>query len=140
MDMFVYGCPNIIKFISLLNHTFVHYDLTNILKELDICQEMFSKICVLSGTDYNIATPFTMLSLHEIFNYYYKYKNIDNLIDNNEYFNKIYGMFKMIVSTDNIIIKKNNVSFKEIKHNIDIFNILKLNGFIFPKNYLIKTI
>lgn len=52
-DMFVYGCPRILRYFSLLNHTVVHYDLPSILNDLNISQSQLREICVLSGTDYN---------------------------------------------------------------------------------------
>jgi flap endonuclease-1 len=55
MDMFVYGCPNIIRYLSLLNHTAVSYDTNTILKCLGITQQNLREICILSGTDYNVV-------------------------------------------------------------------------------------
>ena len=54
MDMFVYGTPRVIRYLSLLNHTAVLYNMESILKTLNVNQEEFKEICVLSGTDYNI--------------------------------------------------------------------------------------
>ena len=54
MDMFVYGCPRVIRYFSLLNHTAVLYDLNGILTSLGISQKELREICILSGTDYNI--------------------------------------------------------------------------------------
>ena len=54
MDMFVFGCPRVIRYISLLNHTAVLYDTQKILENLGITQKELREICVLSGTDYNM--------------------------------------------------------------------------------------
>ena len=54
MDMFVYGCPRVIRYLSLLNHTAVVYDVESILNNLGITQKELREICVLSGTDYNL--------------------------------------------------------------------------------------
>ena len=54
MDMFVYGCPRVIRYLSLLNHTAVVYDMQGILCNLGITQKEFREVCVLSGTDYNM--------------------------------------------------------------------------------------
>jgi flap endonuclease-1 len=54
MDMFVYGTSRVIRYLSLLNHTAVLYNMESILKTLNVNQEEFKEICVLSGTDYNI--------------------------------------------------------------------------------------
>jgi hypothetical protein len=53
-DMFVYGCPRVLKYISLLNHTVVLYDMKSILNELEINQNIFREICILSGSDYDL--------------------------------------------------------------------------------------
>ena len=53
MDMFVYGCPRVIRYLSLLNHTFVMYNMKEILLDLGITQKELREICILSGTDYN---------------------------------------------------------------------------------------
>jgi len=53
MDMFVYGCPRVIRYVSLLNHTYVMYNMKEILLDLGITQKELREICILSGTDYN---------------------------------------------------------------------------------------
>jgi 5'-3' exonuclease len=53
MDMFVYGCPRILRHLSLHNQTILFYDLDQILKELDLSKKEFREIAVISGTDYH---------------------------------------------------------------------------------------
>ena len=53
MDMFVYGCPKVLRYLSLLKSTVVIYDLKGILRTLKLTHNNFKQICVLSGTDYN---------------------------------------------------------------------------------------
>ena len=53
MDMFVYGCPRVLRYLSLLNHNVVVYSNKLILEELGLTQEEFRQICILSGTDYS---------------------------------------------------------------------------------------
>lgn len=53
-DMFVYGCPRVLRYFSLLNHTVVLYDMKSILFELELNQHIFREICILSGTDYDL--------------------------------------------------------------------------------------
>jgi hypothetical protein len=55
MDMFLYGCPRVIRHLSLLNHEGVLYDTSQILHDLDMDQAVFNDIAILSGTDYNIV-------------------------------------------------------------------------------------
>jgi hypothetical protein len=51
-DMFVYGCPVVLRHISLLNHSVVSYDTREILKKLSLTQQEFKMMCVVCGTDY----------------------------------------------------------------------------------------
>ena len=53
MDMFVYGCPRVLRYLSLMNQTIVLYNTEGILHNLDITQKELREICVISGTDYN---------------------------------------------------------------------------------------
>lgn len=66
MDMFAYGCPNILRYLSLLNQTCVLYNMKEILHELDITKHNFRQLCVLSGTDYGKR-------LKTVYYYYGKY-------------------------------------------------------------------
>jgi flap endonuclease-1 len=54
MDMFLYGCPRVIRHLSLLNHEGIYYDMESILAELEMTQTIFNDIAILSGTDYNM--------------------------------------------------------------------------------------
>jgi len=53
MDMFVYGCNRVLRYLSLLNHSVVVYSMKLILEELGLSQEEFRQICIISGTDYS---------------------------------------------------------------------------------------
>jgi hypothetical protein len=72
MDMFLYGCPLVVRHISLMNHTAVLYDTEEILKELNITARHFCEIMVLSGTDYNINSNTT---LYETMKWFRQYNN-----------------------------------------------------------------
>jgi flap endonuclease-1 len=52
MDMFVYGIPRVLRYISLLNRTVVLYDTYDILKSIDITIQNFIELCIMSGSDY----------------------------------------------------------------------------------------
>jgi flap endonuclease-1 len=71
MDMFVYGCPRVLRYLSLLKSTVVIYDVQNILKTLRLSLEDFKKICILAGTDYNIHD--TKYDLNKTLRVYAKY-------------------------------------------------------------------
>ena len=51
-DMFVYGCPHVLRHISLLNHSVVCYNMSTILETLQLTQEEFKMLCIVNGTDY----------------------------------------------------------------------------------------
>jgi flap endonuclease-1 len=149
MDMFVYGCTRVIRYLSLFNRTAVLYDVKGILKTLNFTQKELREICVLSGTDYNIQncdnksknTP----NLHETLKLFNKYKketvnikldfyewlNINsNYITDYELLKKIYDIFDLkksnLTSFEKIKISNGPIDFENIK------NILKTDGFIFP--------
>lgn len=150
MDMFVYGVHRVIRYLSLLNHTAVLYDMEGILKRLGISQKELREICILSGTDYNIHKNNNNPTLHKTLKYFKKYKK-ENKIDSVDFYDwlktktdyiddylllkKIYSMFDLQNFAD---VHDNLKAF----HNISIENgpimkqnireILKTDGFIFP--------
>jgi len=77
MDMFLYGCPRVIRHVSLMNHTAVVYDTARILRELKMPFADFKDALVLSGTDYNMimndreedVNLFTTMQWYERYNY-----------------------------------------------------------------------
>ena len=71
MDMFVYGCQNVLRYTSLLNHTTVLYELDGILTKLGISQTELREICVLSGTDYNVNET-DLFCILKLFKKYHK--------------------------------------------------------------------
>ena len=151
MDLFVYGCPRVLRYFSLLNHTVVFYDMKGILKELGINQKEFREICVISGTDYNVYSNLkesSIPNLERTLKYFKKFyrnkeKNPDIgfynwLIENTEYIedigllNKIYNMFEInnnnndLKLFEKIKIVNGPIIFEKIKP------ILEEEGFVFP--------
>jgi flap endonuclease-1 len=149
MDMFVYGSPNIIRYLSLMNHTAVCYNMNVILQELGITQKDLREICVLSGTDYNninINNSKNNINLHNTLKLFKKYlkeikkKNINqttsfydwifsntSYIDDYDLLMKIYSMFDLNLKTfETIKIAYSSIMKSEIKE------ILKKDGFLFP--------
>lgn len=80
MDMFVYGCGRVLRYLSLLKATVVLYDLNAILKTLHINFSDFKAICVLSGTDYSDQSGETY-DLHKALKAYGKYSRSNETID-----------------------------------------------------------
>ncbi len=56
MDMFAYGCPNILRCVNIHTETMLLYNLKEILEELRISKKDFQLICSASGTDYADST------------------------------------------------------------------------------------
>ena len=147
MDMFVYGCTRVIRYLSLFNCNAVLYDTKGILDNLSLTQKELREICVLSGTDYNTQncnnnsknTP----NLHETLKIFNKYKkenkNLDfyewlkinsNYITDYELLKNIYDIFDLkksnLTTFEKIKIANGPIDCENIK------NILKTDGFIFP--------
>ena len=150
MDMFVYGCPRVIRYISLLNHTAVIYDMKGILENLGITQKELREICVLSGTDYNSLnddtknSPTLYMTLKH-FKKFHKDKNNNKdfygwLLENSNYITDIenlktiYNIFDLNTGHVNIKVFENIkiINGPIIKDNIK--KILKTDGFIFPQD------
>jgi 5'-3' exonuclease len=84
MDMFVYGCPIILRYFSLLKHNCVIYNMNNIIDELQMTHNDFKTLCIVSGTDY--SKKYMKKTKRNIFHYYgafIKYKNYIHLFQNN---------------------------------------------------------
>jgi flap endonuclease-1 len=144
MDMFVYGCPRVIRYFSLLNHTLVLYDINIILDTLGFTQRNLREICVLSGTDYNNINSDNSSSIYKTIKYFKQYqkeKSSDefyiwlnkntNYIKNYELLKKINNMFDLtndynMKTFENIIIDNGPVMKDDLKQ------ILINDGFIFP--------
>jgi len=74
MDLFLYGCPRVLRYMSLLKHHVMFYDLGHILLELgNIHIQDFKQILVVSGTDYNIRDD---TNLYETMRWYEKYRKM----------------------------------------------------------------
>jgi flap endonuclease-1 len=145
MDMFVYGCPRVIRYLSLLNHTVVIYDVKGILTNLGITQKELRDICVLSGTDYNMECDDSN-TLTKTLKYFKKFHKSKSQIEFYEWLNIKH---ENIIKDYDLLIKINNMFDLNILHyNIKIFEkikiingpinkdelktILKTDGFLFP--------
>ena len=151
MDMFVYGCTRVIRYLSLFNHTAILYNTKEILEKLSLTQKEFREICVLSGTDYNIQNCNNNLknmpNLYETFNLFkiyikdkensnsnsnfYEWLKINSdYITDHELLQNIYNMFDLkninFKIFETIKIVNTPINCENIK------NILKIDGFIFP--------
>lgn len=74
MDMFVYGCPRVLRCFDLYQGTCLLYDTNAILKSLGRTMREFREICVVSGSDYNVG-PQDNLSLHDVITRFDEFKS-----------------------------------------------------------------
>jgi flap endonuclease-1 len=142
MDMFVYGCPRVLRYLSLINRTAICYNFKEILVELNLTCKEFREICVISGTDYNHETS-KNTSLINTLKYFKKYKKsksskdfYDWLSENTTYIQDEITLYSTIPMFDLIYtdiprdIMKNKVHNKPI-NNIMLREILKKENFVF---------
>ena len=157
MDMFVYGCSRVIRYLSLLNRTVVVYDTSDILNNLGITQKELREICVISGTDYNYNdnnhnndndddncknTP----SLYKTLGYFKKYHKANSELDFYDWLKEktdyirdydkllnIYNLFELNNEHTHLTIFENIKIVNGPIMREDIKNIIKSEGFIFPE-------
>jgi 5'-3' exonuclease len=73
MDLFVYGCPRVLRYLNLTNSRVILYSLKYILQNLDVSLLQFKEICIISGTDYNLSES-KNCNLHKTLKHFAKYK------------------------------------------------------------------
>jgi len=156
MDMFVYGCNRVLRYLSLLNKTVVLYDTKDILNSLGITQKELREICVISGTDYNYnnnnnnnnddnskKSP----SLYKTLGYFKKYhkekselgfyewlKEKTDYIQDYQNLLNIYNLFELDQNHTHLTIFENIKIINGPIMKEDIRNIIKIEGFIFPES------
>jgi len=153
MDMFVYGCNRVLRYLSLLNKTVVLYDTKDILNSLGITQKELREICVISGTDYNYNENKSddnskkASSLYKTLAYFKKYHKANSEIgfynwlkENTDYIKdyenllNIYNLFELNQQHTHLTIFENIKIINGPIMKEDIRNIIKIEGFIFPES------
>lgn len=136
MDLFAYGCNVILRYLSLVNHTCMIYNIKDILKILQINLADFQTLCIISGTDYNKSTRniFQNLDLYKIYNksgyncFKYWLSDYNYIVDINK-FDTILDVFNntnnVLKNYPYILIKYGYINFSKL------FSILKKERFIF---------
>lgn len=146
MDMFLYGCNYVIRNISLLNHSAILYDTVQMWGDLELSEQLFREIMVLSGTDYNIHSK---TSLKETIRWYYEYtKYMDKcdsekamgfyiwLLKNTKYitdYKSLLNAYKMFTCNHCTELEEWNHDYIDSKH-VDICKIREImeqEGFLF---------
>lgn len=146
MDMFLYGCPVVLRNFSLLNHSVSCYETSNILDDLGMTESQFREVLVISGTDYNTKMETT---LYETLKWFHQYKNYINhsIANNKQYYGfylwltkntKYIKDFHALIKTHQLfVIDESNFNINNYKYNEKSENTAKLQeimsevGFIF---------
>ena len=134
MDMFVYGCRRVLRYISIINCTMIYYDFKQILSEMKISLYDFKQICVLSGTDYNNSE----YNLFQSIKFYTKYKkssetNFYEWLLKKKYCTHIDDLYNIIeiFNLNNIkVIENINLKSKKFDRN-ELHAFMKKQGFIY---------
>ena len=136
MDLFMYGCPIVLRLFSITKKTFYVYKLNDILKDLNITFDNFKIICALSGTDYNVESQSnSIFVLYKKYLYYQKNVNdqefLDWLIKENPYYDK-----DRLVNTINMFKTTNKCDYQPINSSfvdkIKLYNLLEKEYFLNP--------
>lgn len=142
MDLFVYGCGRVLRYLSLLKKTAIMYDLSGILGEIKMSLNEFQQVTIVSGTDYNndmkqntnLMTTIKYFKRYKKGNSSYDFYNWlklnTNYVDNFDELNKIVNMFTLA----NMIEYKKYENIKIINGPLHISNlqtIMKNENFIF---------
>jgi flap endonuclease-1 len=140
MDMFVYGCKQVLRYLSLLNSTVVKYDTSVILNDLGMTYEDFKDICIITGCDYVKKHQRCINTTIEIFKRYCEERADEDsfhewVIDNTDYFNEaiefdnISELFNLDKYDHDFI--SNIQIFNSVPNNKNLIAILSKHGFIF---------
>jgi hypothetical protein len=126
MDLFVYGCTRVLRYFSLIGHTAVLYYTKGILDELQMTQQEFKEICILSGTDYNIKTLENNVSLKVTIKHFKHFKETN--ITDKSFYEWLIDNTNYIADLD-LLVKINNIFNLDTNKKISVFNnALIVNG------------
>lgn len=143
-DMFLYNCPYILRNLSLINHTVIHYDVGKVYRELKLTRKSFRDIMVFNGTDYSLTEKeLEYEQIEELYNLFIKtnsitecctwlhehgYNNIsmENIQQTKEMFNINYDLYEEITKDMIIQIGQPNATLLHEE--------LEKEGFIFYTN------
>ncbi len=139
MDLFMYGCPIVLRLFNLQKKTTIVYKLADVLECLNINLNNFQIMCILSGTDYNIE-----YNKNNIFNIYKKYITFIRRFNDPPTFldwmvkqNSNYDSKQIIKTLELFYISRNITDYKIIESQfVDKINLYKL----LEKEYFLNPI
>lgn len=120
MDLFVYGCPVILRYTSFINESCILYNYNSILKNLNMNAHTFTEMCIFTGTDYNKGYD-NIYNIYKKINKYNTMNCANNLndfvrseytfnIDNIESIKKLFAVSRNV---DDIINYNESISEKQ---------------------------
>ena len=140
MDLFVYGCPRVLRYLSLTNSRVVLYSLKYILRNLDLSFIQFKEICIVSGTDYNQIES-KNCNLHKSLKYFAKYRKSKStnefyswLEENTTYVSDYYRLYATFLMFDMCNIDISNIMKQRISNSP--VNKSYLHEFMYKYDYL----
>jgi len=140
-DMFAYGCPRVLRYLSMLGETLLMYDYNKILNELELTDDIFKIICAMSTNDYSIDN----MNLYKCIDTYKNYLDsndserfIDYLLKDGKYikdvdkFQEIINIYNLReVDIDNDNIELDTLFNKNKENGDDIKDLLEKHNFVF---------
>lgn len=123
MDLLLYGCSKIYRYLSLANSTMICYNTKNILNDFNCSIEEFKLICILSGTDYYDFDVGNIYKCFQLFDKFIKMKKEESFYEWLE---------------SNKIINNNNDYI--IDNIISMFNFSKIKNKLLTSTYICKNI
>ena len=142
MDMFVYGCPRVLRHFSIVGKNVLIYHMENILTDLRMDMDTFRKITVLSGTDYNIHLQTNLIETMKWYEDYIRKQEHHN-IEFYEWLHKttkyIHNYDKLLTVYEMFCLKENVLNlYNELQIQLNVYDkvqlhaIMKDDGFVFP--------
>jgi 5'-3' exonuclease len=124
MDMFVYGVPHVLRYLSFVNHNVVLYDLPKILIQLKMNENELREICVLSGTDYDMNS----CHFYQVLDLFKKYKlSLVLSLENQEKEKEKETFYEWLVKNTNWMNETMKEKLLEIKKRFEIHHFCYLS-------------
>ena len=126
MDMFVFGCPRILRYFSIYKERMIMYNTKKILKKLKLSQSEFREICVLSGSDYENS----IIDINGNNNNNNSNLNCQNINKKNTIYD-FYSLFienkKTNQNCNDLYFENNFIDYSEVLRICDLFDINKID-------------
>ncbi len=119
-DLFVYQCPRVIRYISILRNTCCYYEFNKICDELGLTNKQFVTLCQCSANDYEPNQPY-IENVYQL----YKSQNV-NLCPNKKVTNGYY-----IDESDMYALVERKLAIPQESNLPRLHEIMETDGFVF---------